>query len=203
MLDLHRDAVPGGTADTVRLDGEDCARLMLVVGTDAGGLEHPNWQENLSFALKLQALLNRSSPGMCRDISLRSARFNQHFTPCSVLVEMGTADNTLAQTLPTARRLAGAPVIHLDLPEYVAIFPSAVMAYFMVTKGFPVLINLKNTGFSLSHSSRMKSVTTSIPASRRIDTPLPETSGLGSLEPITTLLIPESMIARVHGGCFP
>lgn len=117
VLDLHRDAVPGGTADTVRLGGEDCARLMLVVGTDAGGLEHPNWQENLSFALKLQALLNRSSPGMCRDISLRSARFNQHFTPCSVLVEMGTADNTLAQTLPTARRLAGALRELIDLSE--------------------------------------------------------------------------------------
>ena len=108
VLDLHRDAVPGGTACVTELDGEACAPLMLVVGTDAGGLEHPNWRKNLSFALKLQALLNRSSPGLCRDISLRSARFNQHFTPCSVLVEVGTTDNTLAQALPTARRLAAA-----------------------------------------------------------------------------------------------
>ncbi len=108
VLDVHRDAVPGGYDCVTSLDGEDCARMMLVVGTDGGGLYHPDWQENLSFALKLQALLNRSSPGLCRDISLRSARFNQQFTPCSVLVEMGTTDNTLAQTLPTARRLAGA-----------------------------------------------------------------------------------------------
>ena len=108
VLDVHRDAVPGGIDSVTELDGEECAQLMLVVGTDAGGLEHPNWQENLSFALKLQAMLNRESPGLCRDISLRSARFNQHFTPCSVLVEVGTTDNTLAQTLPTARRLANA-----------------------------------------------------------------------------------------------
>ena len=108
VLDIHRDAVPGGMDCVTALDGEDCAMLMLVVGTDAGGLEHPDWRQNLAFALKLQALLNRSSPGLCRDISLRSARFNQHFTPCSVLVEMGTTDNTLAQTLPTARRLARA-----------------------------------------------------------------------------------------------
>ena len=108
VLDIHRDAVPGGIDCVTELDGEDCARMMLVVGTDGGGLYHPDWQENLSFALKLQALLNRSSPGLCRDISLRSARFNQQFTPCSVLVEVGTTDNTLAQTLPTARRLAGA-----------------------------------------------------------------------------------------------
>ncbi len=108
VLDIHRDAVPGGMDCVTNLDGEDCAMLMLVVGTDGGGLYHPDWQENLSFALKLQALLNRSSPGLCRDISLRSARFNQQFTPCSLLVEVGTTDNTLAQTLPSARRLAHA-----------------------------------------------------------------------------------------------
>ena len=117
VLDLHRDAIPGGIDCVTELDGEECARLMLVVGTDGGGLYHPNWQENLSFALKLQALLNRSSPGLCRDISLRSARFNQQFTPCSVLVEMGTTDNTLAQTLPTARRLAAAIRELIDLSE--------------------------------------------------------------------------------------
>ena len=38
-------------------DGEACAELMLVVGTDEGGLPHPDWQENLANALKLQALI--------------------------------------------------------------------------------------------------------------------------------------------------
>ena len=111
VLDIHRDAMSDaeGNAAAMTWDqDEGCARLMLVVGTDEGGLYHPNWQENLSFALKLQALLNRSAPGLCRDLSLRRERFNQHFTPCSVLVEVGAAGNTLAQALPSARYLAGA-----------------------------------------------------------------------------------------------
>ena len=60
VLDLHRDAAEdaGGVpvALTAYPDGEACAELMLVVGTDEGGLPHPDWQENLANALKLQAL---------------------------------------------------------------------------------------------------------------------------------------------------
>ena len=111
VLDIHRDAMidaEGNAAAMTWDQDEGCARLMLVVGTDEGGLYHPNWQENLSFALKLQALLNRSAPGLCRDLTLCPERFNQHFTPCSVLVEVGAAGNTLAQALPTARYLADA-----------------------------------------------------------------------------------------------
>ena len=111
VLDIHRDAMVdsegNAAAVTCDLDG-GCARLMLVVGTDEGGLYHPNWQENLSFALKLQALLDRNAPGLCRDLSLRPERFNQHFTPCSLLVEVGAAGNTLAEALPAARYLAQA-----------------------------------------------------------------------------------------------
>lgn len=112
VLDIHRDAAEDSEGNalprTTQLDGEDCAQLMLVVGTNEGGLYHPNWQDNLSFALKLQALLNRSSPGLCRDLSLRRERFNQQFTPCSLLVEVGAAGNTLSQALSGARRLAQA-----------------------------------------------------------------------------------------------
>ena len=76
VLDVHRDAVEDRAgfpaALTANIDGEEYARLMLVVGTDEGGLTHPRWQENLANALKLQALVNRSAPGLCRDIDLRS-----------------------------------------------------------------------------------------------------------------------------------
>ena len=111
VLDVHRDAMADSEGNAVATTwdaDEGCARLMLVVGSDEGGLYHPNWRENLSFALKLQALLNRSAPGLCRDLTLCKERFNQHFTPCSVLVEVGAAGNTLAQALPTARYLADA-----------------------------------------------------------------------------------------------
>ncbi len=112
VLDIHRDAAEDAEGNALsrqtEIGDETCAQLMLVVGTDEGGLSHPNWQENLSFALKLQALLNRDDPGLCRDLSLRKERFNQQFTPCSLLVEVGAAGNTLAQALPSMRYLAGA-----------------------------------------------------------------------------------------------
>ena len=114
VLDVHRDAVEaadgGQAALTADVDGDACAKLMLVVGTDEGGLTHPDWHANLSNALKLQALLNRAAPGLCRDIDLRTERFNQHERPGSMLCEFGATGNTLSQALRSARIFAQALV---------------------------------------------------------------------------------------------
>ena len=118
VLDVHRDAVEDRAgfpaALTAQIDGEDCAKLMFVVGTDEGGLSHPNWQENLANALKMQALLNRSAPGLCRDLNLRTERFNQHETRGSLLCEFGASGNTLLQALRTARIFADALVCFIE-----------------------------------------------------------------------------------------
>ena len=110
VIDVHRDAVKDASGNAVALsaqaNGEDCARLMLVVGTDQGGLSHPGWQENLANALKLQSVLEATAPGLCRDLDLRTERFNQHMTPGSILVEVGTNGNTLEQALRSAAILA-------------------------------------------------------------------------------------------------
>ena len=122
VLDLHRDAAndPAGmpVAFTAEVDGARCAQLMLVVGTDEGGLTHPGWKENLANALKLQALLNRIAPGLCRDIDLRTERFNQHETPGSLLVEFGCTGNTLAEALRSADYLAQALCEFWDMIEF-------------------------------------------------------------------------------------
>ena len=110
VIDIHRDA--GANADgtpvrhAVTLDGQETAQLMLVVGTDQGGLSHPNWQDNLSWALKLQAVLERQWPGLCRNLDLRTERFNQHMTPGSLLIEVGSSGNTLKEALAAAEPLA-------------------------------------------------------------------------------------------------
>jgi len=88
--------------------GQSVAQLMLVVGSDAGGLYHPNWEENLSLALKLQHQLEAICPGICRYISLRSERFNQDLMPGMVLVEVGAAGNTLDEALAAMEILAQA-----------------------------------------------------------------------------------------------
>lgn len=106
VIDVHRDAVTAtdGTelAMTAELDGAPAAQLLFVMGTDAGGLEHPNWRDNLAFALQMQALCTARAPGLFRELSLRAARYNEHLTPCSVLLEVGSAGNTLDEALRSA-----------------------------------------------------------------------------------------------------
>ena len=110
VLDLHRDAADdgyGGQMDTsTTVDGQESARLMMVVGSNAGGLNHPDWQENLALALKLHAVLEKRYPGLCRTISFRKQRFNQDLSPGAMLIEVGAAGNTHAEALVAAEALA-------------------------------------------------------------------------------------------------
>lgn len=111
VLDLHRDAVEvnGRQMDTAcQVGGLESAQIMLVVGTDAGGLYHPDWQQNLGLALKLSAELESLAPGITRPISLRSERFNQNESPGALLVEVGAAGNTLEEALRAVDVLADA-----------------------------------------------------------------------------------------------
>lgn len=114
VLDLHRDAAtnPDGsryrTAATV--DGQPAAQIMFVVGTDHTGSFHPDWQENLALALKMQMVLEQIAPGITRPIVLRGSRFNQDVSTGTLLVEVGASGNTLQEALRTVRILAQAIV---------------------------------------------------------------------------------------------
>ena len=111
VLDLHRDAIEttGGQLRTLaETKGLPCAQLMLVMGTDASGLTHENWEKNLSLALKLQAQLERQNPGITRPTVLRGQRFNQDLHPGALLVEVGAAGNTHGEAMLAAEALATA-----------------------------------------------------------------------------------------------
>lgn len=56
IIDLHRDAVGSRPdyAPTVKIGDDYAAQIMFVIGTNEGGLWHPNWQQNLKFAVKIQ-----------------------------------------------------------------------------------------------------------------------------------------------------
>ena len=86
--------------------GKPSAQLMLVMGTNASGQEHPNWQENLSLGLKLQAVLQQKYPGICRPLALRAQRFNQDLSPGALLIEVGAAGNTRQEALTAMEALA-------------------------------------------------------------------------------------------------
>ena len=112
VLDLHRDAAQyaDGTqwATSATVDGEKSAQLMFVVGTDAGGNNHPNWQQNLSVAEKLQIQLERQCSGITRPIDLRSQRFNHDLSPAAMIVEVGSAGNTHPEAMRAIGVLADA-----------------------------------------------------------------------------------------------
>lgn len=106
VLDLHRDALEQPVREAVSWEGETLAPLMLVIGTDEGGLSHPHWEDNLSCGLKLQALGNREVPGLFKSLSFRRERFNGDLTPGSVIVEVGSTENTLPEALASMPHLA-------------------------------------------------------------------------------------------------
>lgn len=64
VIDLHRDAVGSNSnyAPSVKIGDETAAQMMFVIGTDGGGLQHLNWQQNLKFAVKLQEKANELYP---------------------------------------------------------------------------------------------------------------------------------------------
>ncbi|MBE6935677.1 MAG: stage II sporulation protein P [Ruminococcaceae bacterium] len=103
VLDVHRDAIleEDGSRRAVRtvVGDRSAAQLMLVVGTDEGGLAHEDWEQNLAFAMAIQKTADWYYPGLMRPINLRSSRFNQHVSPGALIVEVGSSGNTLGEAL--------------------------------------------------------------------------------------------------------
>lgn len=110
VLDLHRDAAEDAMgqqiAYTSALGGQSAAQIMIVAGSDAGGLTYPQWRENLAVGVKLQTVLQRKNPGICRPLSLRSQRYNQDLHPAALLIEVGAAGNDRQQALAAVGALA-------------------------------------------------------------------------------------------------
>ena len=105
VLDIHRDALGNGDEvyrPIININGKDVAQILLVIGSNEGGLSHSNWRENLKFALKIQQIANERYPGLMRYVILRKERFNQHVAPGAIIVEMGATGNTMEEVLRSA-----------------------------------------------------------------------------------------------------
>ena len=110
VFDVHRDAYiyPDGSKLTVTCEqnGISTAKVMIVCGTDAMGLDNPNWRENFKLAAKIQNAAQIMYPDLMRPINLRQERFNMHKTTGSLLFEIGSNGNTLAQAIEGGKDLA-------------------------------------------------------------------------------------------------
>lgn len=114
VIDLHRDAL--GDNDVVyktmaEEEGVVASQVMMLVGTDAGGLEHPDWQKNLSLVLYLQNAVSSEHPTLMRPVDLVKQRYNQQLSAGMFILEVGSSGNTLQEALAAIRlygRSAGA-----------------------------------------------------------------------------------------------
>ncbi|MCI8412260.1 MAG: stage II sporulation protein P [Clostridia bacterium] len=109
IIDLHRDAIGSRSdyAPSVKIGENDiAAQIMFVIGTNGGGLWHPNWNQNLKFAIKVQEKAEEMYPGLFKPIMLTNSRYNQHTGKYANIIEVGATGNTLEQCLTSMKYLA-------------------------------------------------------------------------------------------------
>lgn len=91
LFDVHRDTGPR-EGYTTQINGEDVARVLLVVGRG-----NPNMNANLSFAKALKASADEEYPGLVKGILLGRGDYNQDLGPRVLLLEVGSAENSLEE----------------------------------------------------------------------------------------------------------
>lgn len=111
VIDLHRDAI--GSGDVVyktmaEIPNTVCSQVMILVGTGENGLSHPQWQENLKLALLMQERAAAKYPTLMRPLAIRKERYNQQLTTGSLIIEVGSNGNTLAEAITAVRLFADA-----------------------------------------------------------------------------------------------
>lgn len=113
VIDLHRDGVEEGTRLVEKINGKDTATIMFFNGlshTTAQGdisyLYNPNLADNLAFSFQLQLAAAEYYPGFSRCIYLKGYRYNLHYLPKSLLVEVGAQTNTYEEAVNAMAPLA-------------------------------------------------------------------------------------------------
>ncbi len=112
VIDLHRDAVAEGRKLVTTIDGKDYARFMFFNGIcrSTNGpityLSNPYLQENMAFSFQSQLIAESYFPGITRKIYLKAWRYNMHFKPRNMLIELGAQTNTVEEIMNTTEILA-------------------------------------------------------------------------------------------------
>ena len=114
VIDLHRDSAERADgsqwATEAVINGESSAQVMLVLGTDSYYV-HPNWEQNLSVAVKLHAIMEKTHEGSTRPLDLRKQRFNQDLSAGAIIAEIGAAGNSYREAMNAVSVLAEAIIL--------------------------------------------------------------------------------------------
>lgn len=110
IIDLHRDGGPKKEDVTVSMHNSNIARFLFVIGPG-----NPNKDKNLALAKKLVSIGQNLFPGLIRPgnrgdygiyIHNTGTKFNQHKNPNSLLIEVGSENNTLEEAKTTGVYIA-------------------------------------------------------------------------------------------------
>ena len=115
MIDLHRDETKSDVHLVKEIQGISMARFMFFNGMsylrNKGAIESlPNKyiNENLAFSFQLQLAAEEYYPGLTRKIYLKGYRYNLHYRPKSLLIELGSQTNTFQEAVN-----ACGPIAHI------------------------------------------------------------------------------------------
>lgn len=122
VIDLHRDGVAETTRLVTEVNGKQTAQIMFFNGlsrTTANGdipyLANPYLADNLAFSFQMKLAAEEYYPGFARSNYLKGYRYNLHYRPKSLLIEVGAQTNTFEEARNAMEPLAD--ILHRVLTE--------------------------------------------------------------------------------------
>lgn len=113
VIDLHRDEVKEDRKLVVDQNGKPTATFMFFNGLsrtkqtgDIAYLQNPYIDDNLAFSFQMQLVSNEYYPGITRKIYLKGYRYNMHYKPKTLLIELGAQTNTVEEIMNACEPLA-------------------------------------------------------------------------------------------------
>ncbi len=104
VIDLHRDGVGENTRLVSNQNGVEMAQIMFFNGLsrttrmgDIDYLYNPYIADNLAISFQMQLKAAEYYPGFTRRIYLKGYRYNMHYCPHTLLIEVGAQTNTLQE----------------------------------------------------------------------------------------------------------
>lgn len=113
MIDLHRDQTNADTKLVTTIQNKPMAKFMFFNGLcytrelgTLNNLPNPYVQDNLSLSFQMQLAAEEFYPGLTRRIYLKGYRYNLHYRPKSMLIELGSQTNTVEEAMNSCDPLA-------------------------------------------------------------------------------------------------
>lgn len=106
VIDLHRDGVREDTRLVTEINGIEMAQVMFFNGlsrtTKMGDIDYlynPYIADNLAISFQMQLKAAEYYPDFTRRIYLKGYRYNMHYCPKSLLIEVGAQTNTVQEAM--------------------------------------------------------------------------------------------------------